>query len=139
MKKIFILVSAISGLLFLGVVSFSVYQLHQQEKIFVDDRVIAGKEVWQREGCMECHAIFGNGGYSASDLTKIMKKRDEEWLKEYFSNPPIMAPSRGRHHPGLPEQDVEKLVGFFHWVNEIDTKGWPPKPDVQIERTPEQK
>jgi coproporphyrinogen III oxidase-like Fe-S oxidoreductase len=30
------------------VVSLSVYQLHQQEKIFVDDRVIAGKEVWQR-------------------------------------------------------------------------------------------
>ncbi|MDW7675027.1 MAG: c-type cytochrome, partial [Bacillota bacterium] len=90
MKKYFIGISLVIGLLFFGTVAQSLYYLHQNKKLSVDDEVAAGKLIWQRENCMECHAIFGNGGYSASDLTKIMEKRDTEWLMNFFSEPPVM-------------------------------------------------
>ena len=33
--------------------------------------VIAGKHVWHRKNCINCHTLLGEGAYYAPDLTKI--------------------------------------------------------------------
>lgn len=129
MKKIFVGVSILVGIGFLGAVGYSIMDLERQDKLHVEPQVIEGKKIWQREGCMSCHAIFGNGGYSASDLTQLMATRDEKWIKNYFADPPVMPLSTDKTHLSLPEEDVEKLIKFFQWVEEIDTKQWPPNPN----------
>lgn len=59
-----------------------------------------GKQVWQKHGCVECHTIFGHGGYLAEDLTAITKEVPANRLKEFLSDPPVMRPAKRRKHPG---------------------------------------
>ena len=37
--------------------------------------VIAGKHVWHRKNCINCHTLLGEGAYYAPDLTKITQQR----------------------------------------------------------------
>ncbi|MEP7326318.1 MAG: c-type cytochrome, partial [Gemmatimonadota bacterium] len=37
--------------------------------------VIAGKHVWHRKNCINCHTLLGEGAYYAPDLTKIAEQR----------------------------------------------------------------
>ena len=37
----------------------------------ITPEVIAGKHVWHRKNCINCHTLMGEGAYYAPDLTKI--------------------------------------------------------------------
>ncbi len=88
----------------------------------------AGKKVWQAYNCVECHTLFGNGGYVGDDLTHVIKKMNPEELRDYLVNPPVMRPNRKKHHPGVTQAEARDLVSYFKYVNTIPTLGWPPKP-----------
>jgi nitric oxide reductase subunit C len=36
----------------------------------IDEHVIAGKHVWHRQNCTNCHTLLGEGAYYAPDLTR---------------------------------------------------------------------
>ena len=38
-------------------------------------QVVAGKHVWHRKDCINCHTLLGEGAYYAPDLTKIAQLR----------------------------------------------------------------
>ena len=40
-------------------------------------QVVAGKHVWHRKDCINCHTLLGEGAYYAPDLTKIAQLRGE--------------------------------------------------------------
>ena len=39
--------------------------------------MVAGKHVWHRKNCINCHTLLGEGAYYAPDLTKIAQQRGE--------------------------------------------------------------
>ncbi len=131
-KAIFIGGALISSITF-AVLTFDTQrkfaQSTHEEKL--TGEVAAGKWVWQKYNCNDCHTILGIGGYYAPDLTKILKSRDVEWLKNFIADPAKVWPQE-RKMPNLhlSGKEISEVIAFLTWVNEIDTSGWPPRPLV---------
>ncbi len=98
----------------------------------ITDEVIAGKHVWHRKNCVNCHTLLGEGAYYAPDLTKIAQQRGAPYLSAFLANPSkFYNEERDRRiMPNLKLSSVEitQLIAFLGWVGKIDTQGWPPRP-----------
>ena len=95
-------------------------------------QVIAGKDVWHKYNCINCHTLFGEGAYYAPDLTKIAQHRGEQYLQAYMRNPAQFYDEQ-RHRRLMPRQDlsdveIKHLIAFLDWVSKVDNQGWPPRP-----------
>ncbi len=129
-KAIFIWGTVLSSVIFLALTydsqrSFS-KRTHEEK---LDEHVAAGKWVWQKYNCNDCHTILGIGGYYAPDVTKVMSYRDADWVRRFLKDPPAVWPAE-RKMPvlNLKDQEIEDVIAFLTWVNGIDTNNWPPKP-----------
>jgi len=94
--------------------------------------VVAGKDVWHKFNCVNCHTLFGEGAYYAPDLTKIAKLRGEQYLTAYMKNPAQFYDEQ-RHRRLMPQQnlsepEIRHLIAFLDWVSKVDNQGWPPRP-----------
>jgi nitric oxide reductase subunit C len=98
----------------------------------LDERVVAGKDVWHRENCINCHTLLGEGATYAPDLTKITTQRGAPYLREFLKDPSKFYSEErdGRLMPTLKltDADIDHLIAFMGWVSRIDTQGWPPRP-----------
>lgn len=98
----------------------------------ITPEVVAGQRVWHRYNCVNCHTLFGEGAYYAPDLTKIAQLRGEAYLTAYMRNPAAFYDEqihrRLMPQQNLSEQEIADLVSFLHWVSNVDTQGWPPRP-----------
>jgi nitric oxide reductase subunit C len=91
---------------------------------------VAGKHVWQQRDCNDCHTILGIGGYYAPELTRVVDRRDDAWLRAFLRNPTAAKPGTSMPDQRLSDSDVEALIAFHHWVNGINTNSWPPAPKL---------
>jgi nitric oxide reductase subunit C len=96
--------------------------------------VIAGKHVWHRKNCINCHTLLGEGAYYAPDLTKIAQHRGDAYLRQFLQDPSRYY-SEERHgrlmpNPRLSEQQINDVIAFLTWVSRIDNQNWPPRPIV---------
>lgn len=92
---------------------------------------IRGKALWEKNNCMGCHTILGEGAYYAPELTKVVERRGKDWIATFLADPEAMFPGQRRmvnYH--FDKAQIEDLVTFLTWVGEIDTNGFPPKPDL---------
>jgi len=94
----------------------------------VTETVAAGKAVWQRKNCNDCHTILGIGAYYAPDLTRVAGLRDDGWMTSWLTSPAATKPGTTMPNQRLTPEEVAQLVAFFHWVHGIDTNNWPPQP-----------
>jgi nitric oxide reductase subunit C len=98
----------------------------------IDATVIAGKEVWHRNNCINCHTLLGEGAYYAPDLTQITAQRGADYLREFLKDPSRFYSEErdGRLMPTLKlsDQDITAVIAFLGWVSKINTQGWPPRP-----------
>jgi len=98
----------------------------------IDASVIAGKHVWHRQNCTNCHTLLGEGAYYAPDLTQITSQRGAAYLREFLKDPSkFYSEARdGRVMPTLKlsAQEIDDVITFLTWVSRIDTQGWPPRP-----------
>jgi nitric oxide reductase subunit C len=105
-------------------------QLTNADKITPE--VTAGRNVWHKYNCVNCHTLFGEGAYYAPDLTKITKQRGEQYLTAYLKNPAQFYDEQ-RHRRLMPnehlsEEEIRNLLSFLDWVSNVDNNGWPPRP-----------
>ena len=94
-----------------------------------------GKRVWEKNACINCHTILGEGAYYAPELGNVFVRfggRDDaegakETIKSFIASQPSGVEGR-RQMPqfNLSEEDLNGLADFFEWVSKIDTQGWPP-------------
>lgn len=91
--------------------------------------VIAGKRVFEKYNCNDCHTILGFGGYYAPDLTKVVKRIGPEGVIYSIKSPEKAFADSWRKMPNLKLSDVEinDLVAFVTWVGEINNGDWPPQ------------
>lgn len=96
------------------------------------EQVVRGKHLWEENNCMGCHTIFGEGAYYAPELTKVVERRGEAYMKAVLMSKVPWAP-RGRKMVayGFSDAEASDLVEFFKWVGEVDLNGFPPKPDLK--------
>ena len=98
----------------------------------IDATVIAGKNVWHRNNCINCHTLLGEGAYYAPDLTQITAQRGADYLREFLKDPSrFYSEERDRRLMPtlrLSDDDITAVIAFLGWVSKIDTQGWPPRP-----------
>jgi nitric oxide reductase subunit C len=98
----------------------------------IDEHVIAGKRVWHRYNCTNCHTLLGEGAYYAPDLTQITSQRGAPYLREFLKDPAKFYSEKrdGRLMPTLKlgDQEIDDVIAFLSWVSRINTQGWPPRP-----------
>jgi nitric oxide reductase subunit C len=98
----------------------------------IDASVVAGKHVWHRKNCINCHTLLGEGAYYAPDLTRITALRGAAYLREFLKDPSKFyseeRDGRLMPNPRLGDQEITDVIAFLSWVSRIDTQGWPPRP-----------
>jgi len=98
----------------------------------ITPEVIAGKHVWHRKNCVNCHTLLGEGAYYAPDLTKIAEQRGAPYLRSFLADPAkFYNEERDRRlmpNLKLSAQEIDQVIAFLSWVGKIDNHGWPPRP-----------
>lgn len=99
------------------------------------ESVARGKEVWERNSCINCHSLLGEGAYFAPELGNVWKRyggdQDREGARAMFAawmaSQPSGVPGR-RQMPQfhLTDQEISDLADFLEFVSRINTQGWPP-------------
>lgn len=102
--------------------------------------------IWNKNNCMGCHTLLGEGAYYAPELTQVVKRRSDVWLAEFLKDPERMFPGRRKMvkydffdaaEVGEAEakKNLDDVIAFFHWVSNIDTNGFPAEPDMALANT----
>ncbi len=92
-------------------------------------QVVEGKQLWEENNCMGCHTILGEGAYYAPELTKVVERRGEAYIKAALMSKVPWSP-RGRKMVayGFSEKEANDLVAFLTWIGNTDLNGFPAKP-----------
>lgn len=102
----------------------------QQQKMSA--AVVRGKHIFDKNNCMGCHTIMGEGAYYAPELTKTFERRGEAWLRAFLPDPEAMYPNARRMVKyNFSEQEISDLIAFFQWVGEMDLNGFPADPPLK--------
>ncbi len=101
----------------------------------ITDSVAAGKHVWEKHACVNCHSILGEGAYYAPELGNVMARwgvQDDpeaalDMLTGWMDAMPTGIEGR-RQMPnfGLSDEDYRNLADFLLWTGRINTQNWPP-------------
>jgi len=99
------------------------------------ESVARGKHIWEKNACINCHTILGEGAYYAPELGNVWvryggkenAKNAREALKAWMQNQPSNVPGR-RQMPNfhLKDAELDDLINFLEWTSRIDTQKWPP-------------
>lgn len=99
------------------------------------DEVVLGKHVWERNSCINCHTLHGEGAYFAPEVGNVMTRwgvqDDPEMAFQVLDAWMKAQPSRieGRRQMpffDLTEDETRGLAEFLRWADQTDTQDWPP-------------
>jgi len=118
--------TAVTFLIFIGLTIFSLSSAQDQANhdLMTED-VVRGKEIWEKNNCMGCHTLMGEGAYYGPELTKVYDRRGEGMIKAILMSPVPWEPNgRKMVAYGFSEQEANDVIAFFKWVGEIDLNGF---------------
>ncbi|MDH4161630.1 MAG: c-type cytochrome [Nitrospirota bacterium] len=74
-----------------------------------------GQQVYQSQGCSNCHSINGIGGTSGPDLTKVgAAGKDAEWHMKHLKDPNSLVPGSAMPpYPSLSDSDLKELAAYL--------------------------
>jgi len=110
-----------------------------QENMTAD--VVRGHVIWNKNNCMGCHTLLGEGAYYAPELTRAIERRGAPWIDTFLQNPAAFYPNRRQMiRYDMFRDDVAgaeiaagnraDVIAFLTWVGKIDTSGFPHAPDM---------
>ncbi len=123
--------------IFVGLTAHSHYYMKttSTDESTLTDAVARGKHVWERNSCINCHTLLGEGAYFAPELCNVWKRWGgvedpegaRETMKAWMKAMPTGIEGR-RQMPqfNLSEQELNDLADFLEWTSRINTQGWPP-------------
>lgn len=100
----------------------------------ITESVAHGKELWEKNNCIGCHSLMGEGAYFAPELANVFDRYgngDETafkaFMRSWMAIQPMKAPGR-RQMPQfhLSDKEVDDLSNFLIWTSRIDDNDWPP-------------
>lgn len=91
-----------------------------------------GKHIFDKNNCMGCHTLMGEGAYYAPELTKVYDRRGPVWIKTFLKDPEAFFPGeRKMTNYHFKDEEMDHLIAFFKWIGEMDLNGYPAKPDLK--------
>ncbi|WP_196888864.1 c-type cytochrome [Aureivirga sp. CE67] len=116
----------VTFLAFIALTIFSFSKSQDQsnyEKI--TEQVVRGKDLWEKNNCMGCHTILGEGGYYAPELTKVIDRRGEGYIRAVLTTPMPWNPNgRKMVAYGFSQEEADDMIAFFDWIDDIDLNGF---------------
>jgi nitric oxide reductase subunit C len=120
------------SVIFLGLTLDTIRRVPAQTREHnITPQVVQGKQLWEKNNCMGCHTLLGEGAYYAPELTKVYERRGPEFIKAMLRDPQAMYPGQRRmvqYH--FTDGEIEALLAFLQWIGEMDLNGFPPKPTL---------
>ncbi len=114
----------VTFLIFIGLTVFSMTK-DQSNHENITEAVVRGKQIWETNNCMGCHTILGEGAYYAPELTKVVERRGEGYIKAVLMTPVAWQPNgRKMVAYGMSEDEAQDVIEFFKWIGEIDLNGF---------------
>jgi nitric oxide reductase subunit C len=110
------------------------------------DQVVRGHLIWNKNNCMGCHTLMGEGAYYAPELTKVVERRGEVYIDDLLRDPKRYTQD-GRQmikydifNPDEVGEEVAAghradVIAFLAWVGKINTNGFPADPDLAGDTT----
>lgn len=104
----------------------------RNSSITLSPEVVRGKVIWEDNNCMGCHTLLGEGAYYAPELTKVIERRGEAWIRIFIKDPEAMYPGQRRMPKyGFSETQIDDIIAFLRWIGELDLNGFSAKPPLQ--------
>lgn len=100
----------------------------------ITESVANGKHLWEKNNCIGCHSLMGEGAYFAPELANVFDRygdgdeaQFETFLQSWMAIQPLNVPGR-RQMPqfNLTQEQVHDIAQFLIWTSRIDDNGWPP-------------
>lgn len=122
-------------LIFLALTFDTVHQIPERSnEVNMTESVIAGKALWEKNNCVGCHTLIGEGAYYAPELMNVFQRRgaaDETVFKGYMQGWMAAQPldiSNRRKMPqfNLTNEEVDSLADFLIWTSKVNANEWPP-------------
>ena len=131
-RAFFLVGTGLSVIAFLGLTYDTFQQIPEQTNADqITPAVARGKVLWDENNCMGCHTLLGEGAYYAPELTKVMERRGEVFVRGMLRDPEAMYPGQRRMvQYDFTDSEIDDLVAFFSWIGEIDTNGFPATPPL---------
>ncbi len=116
----------VTFLIFIGLTVYSLSEAQDQTNYEnITEQVVRGKNLWDSNNCMGCHTLLGEGGYYAPELTKVIERRGEGYIKAVLMTPVPWEPNgRKMVAYGFSEEEAQDIIAFFGWIGEIDLNGF---------------
>ena len=125
-RAFFLFGTLVTFLVFIGLTIYSFMPKNDQTNYGkIDAQVVKGKEIWESNNCMGCHTILGEGAYYAPELTKVIDRRGDAYVKAVLMSKEPWQP-RGRKMVAyaMTEADAESVIAYFKWIGNIDLNGF---------------
>lgn len=94
------------------------------------EQVATGKLVWERNNCIGCHTLLGEGAYFAPELGNVYTRfgNSTEAIKIFIKTRPVDGVPGRRSMPqfNLTEEELEAVAQFLKYTSEINAAKWPP-------------
>ncbi|MCW2307736.1 nitric oxide reductase subunit C [Rhodobium gokarnense] len=124
-------------LIFLGLSAHSHYYITtvSTDTAKLTESVAAGKRLWEKHACINCHTILGEGAYFAPELSNVMVRwgvQDDpeaafETLKGWMESMPTGIEGRRQMpHFDLTDEEYRQIADFLLWASTIRSQNWPP-------------
>ena len=116
----------VTFLIFIGLTVYSLSEGQDQSNYgAITEEVVRGKQLWEENNCMGCHTLLGEGAYYAPELTKVVERRGEGYIKAVLMTPNPWEPNgRKMVAYGFSEEEANDLLAFFNWIEGIDLNGF---------------
>jgi ubiquinol-cytochrome c reductase cytochrome b subunit len=75
--------------------------------------VLAGRILYDKNGCASCHSIQGRGGKIGPELSHVGGKRDADWLMRHFKDPQALSPGSIMPKVMLEEKELKELTDYM--------------------------
>lgn len=118
-------------LLFLGLTLHTSRKLPERDhRENISPLVAQGKHVWEKNNCIGCHTILGEGAYFAPELGNVYIRfgKSKEAIIAFIKSRPVDGIPGRRSMPqfNLSDEELNALAEFLKWTSEINTANWPP-------------
>jgi nitric oxide reductase subunit C len=118
--------TVVTFLIFIGLTVYSLGEAQDQTNLEnMTESVVRGKNLWEKNNCMGCHTLLGEGGYYAPELTKVVERRGDAYIKAaLMSEYPWQPNGRKMVAYHMSDAEANDMVAFFKWIGEIDLNGF---------------
>lgn len=125
-RAFFLIGTLVTFLAFIGLTIYSFSKDQDQTNYEnITEAIVRGKTIWEENNCMGCHTILGEGAYYAPELTKVLDRRGEGYVKAVLMTPVPWNPNgRKMVAYGFSKEEAEDLIAFFDWIDDIDLNGF---------------